>query len=80
MTTQLDFEKHKKRTRNSDVKTENSQVLLPNTMDEEQAHILMDSQVFCSLCESYHKPNAKLRCALNRAIRRIEANNVSRAH
>jgi hypothetical protein len=71
MTTQLDFKKRKKGTANSDVKTENSQVLLPHTIDEKQAYDLMDSQAFCSLCESYHKPNAKLRCALNRAIRKI---------
>ena len=73
MTTQLDFKKRKK-----DVKSESSQVLLPHTMDEKQAYDLMDSQAFCSLCESYHKPDAKLRCALNRAIQKIGEKNLKK--
>lgn len=80
MVTQLDLEKQKKQADHSDVKTEKSQVLSPHTVDEKQAYDLLDSQAFCSICESYHKPSAKLRCAFNWAIRKIEATNVSRAH
>ncbi|PVX25935.1 MAG: hypothetical protein CW716_07000 [Candidatus Bathyarchaeum sp.] len=80
MTTQVEFEKRKKRTVNSDVRTEKSQILLSHRLEEKQAYELTDSQAFCSLCGSYHKPSAKLRCVLNRAIRKIEVKNVPPAH
>ena len=79
MTTQLDFEKRKKETGNSDVKTEASQALLPPIMDKKQGKEL-DAEVFCTLCEFYHKPSAKLRCALNRAMRKLDANRVRSTH
>ena len=75
ITTQLDFEKRKKRVGNSGVKTENSPALLSPTLDEKQGKEL-DAEVFCPLCEFYHKPSAKLRCALNRAMKKIDANRV----
>jgi hypothetical protein len=80
MTTQLDFEKSKKRTSQSDVKTNKSQVLFPPTPDKKLTNELIADQVFCSLCESYHKPNSKLTCALNRAIRKMEVKNISRKY
>lgn len=76
MTTQLDLKKRKKETGTPGVKTEDSQVLLPPTPNEKQANNLMDVEVFCSLCEFYHKPNAKLKCALNRALRKIDTKKV----
>jgi len=72
MATQLDFEKRKKRTGHSDVKTNASPVLFPPTPDGKLTKDVMDDQVFCVFCECYHKPNAKLRCAFNRAITKIE--------
>lgn len=78
ITTQLDLEKPKKRTDHPSTKTDASQVLLPPTLDEKQAKNLMVDQVFCTLCEFYHKPNAKLRCALNRAMRKLEAKKFAR--
>ena len=79
MATQLDFEKRKKRTAHSDIETDSSQVLLPPT-PEERAKDLMVDQNFCVFCECYHKPNAKLRCAFNRAINKIEYKIMSHAH
>ncbi|MGD9131050.1 MAG: hypothetical protein PVH73_05700 [Candidatus Bathyarchaeota archaeon] len=79
MATQLDSEKRKKRTEYSDIETNSSQVLLPPT-PEERAKDLMVDQNFCVFCECYHKPNAKLRCAFNRAINKIEAKISSRTH
>jgi hypothetical protein len=78
MSTQLDFEKRKKRTDNSDINTENLQALLPPSMDKKQGTEL-DAEVFCTLCEFYHKPSAKLRCALNRAMRKLDANRLQSA-
>jgi hypothetical protein len=73
MTTQLDFGKRKKETCHPDTKTEASQVLLPPTQEQKQAKDLIADQVFCVFCGYYHKPDAKLRCALHRAITKIEA-------
>ena len=71
MATQLELEKSKKRT-DSNVKTTNSQsIFLPTP--EEQTNDLMIDQNFCVSCKSFHKPNAKLRCAFNRAITKIES-------
>jgi hypothetical protein len=80
MATQLDFEKRKKETGHPDAKTEASQALLPPTQDQKQVKDLVADQVFCTLCKYYHKPNAKLRCALHRAITKIEARLVSQPH
>jgi hypothetical protein len=72
ITTQLDFEKRKKQTGHSDVKNADSQVLFPPTPEEGVKDLMVD-QNFCVFCECYHKPGAKLRCAFNRAITKIEA-------
>ena len=72
MATQLEFEKRKELASHSDVKTNASQVLLPPTPAEKQVEDVVDDQVFCVFCECYHKPDAKLRCAFNRAIKKIE--------
>jgi hypothetical protein len=80
MTTQLDLEKRKKRTDHSDTKSSASQVLFPPTPNEKRAKDTTDEQVFCVLCECYHKPNAKLRCAVNRALTKIESKSTSNAY
>jgi len=77
MVTQLDLEKQKKQAGHSDVKTVDSQVLFPLKPNKKLATDLIANQVFCSSCEGYHEPNAKLRCALNRAIRKIGERTLS---
>jgi hypothetical protein len=76
MTTQLDFEKRKKQNGNSDVKTNASPVLFPPTPDKKQANDTTADQIFCVFCKCYHKPNAQIRCALNRAFKKIDGNHV----
>ena len=76
MTTQLDFEKRKERADHSGAKVADLQVLFPPTPKEAAKDLLVD-QNFCVFCESYHKPNAQLRCAFNRAITKIESKTVS---
>ncbi|PVX26336.1 MAG: hypothetical protein CW691_01715 [Candidatus Bathyarchaeum sp.] len=70
MTTQLDLDKPQNPIGPSDTKTTPSQVLQP-PKDKKQAKDPKDGYMFCSLCLSYHKPNAKLICALNRAFGKI---------
>jgi hypothetical protein len=76
MTTQLDLEKSKKRTSQSDVKTIKLQGLFPPTLEEQTKDLIVD-QSFCVFCGCFHKPSAKLRCALNRAITKIGSKTVS---
>lgn len=77
MTTQLDLEKHQNTTESSDTTTTPSQVLQP-PKDKKQVKDLKDDYLFCSLCLSYHKPNAKLICALNRALGKINTKPVQK--
>jgi hypothetical protein len=76
MTTQLDFEKRKKRTSHSDVKAVESQAFFPPILEERPNDLICD-QKFCVFCGRFHKPSAKLRCALNRAITKIGSKTVS---
>jgi hypothetical protein len=76
METQLEFEERKKRTGHSDVKTDESQVLFPPMLEEQTKDLMVDKS-FCVFCGCFHKPDATLRCAFNRAITKIESKTVS---
>jgi hypothetical protein len=76
MATQLDFEKRKKRIDQPSEETVDSQILFPPTPDKKLTQDVRADQTFCVFCGCYHKPNAKLRCAFNRAITKIEVKTV----